>query len=145
MIDIFKQNKILLGVVIVIVLVGAFRLFVYDSYRMPDSVVIVSGSITGLPPSTGEKDTRVTFLSVINPGTAVIESIQERQGEVTTYQLESSPGLKMVIVRFFDLESGAYYFGASKIVRTSPGESSAAPRPPAAGSRPASRSGGCGP
>ncbi|MBI4345015.1 MAG: hypothetical protein HY555_05485 [Euryarchaeota archaeon] len=38
MIDIFKQNKILLGVIIVIVLVGAFRLFIYDSYRMPDAV-----------------------------------------------------------------------------------------------------------
>ncbi len=38
MVDIFKQNKILLGVVIVIALVGAFRLFIYSPYRMPDTV-----------------------------------------------------------------------------------------------------------
>lgn len=131
-IDILKQKKILFGVMIAVVIIGAFtfiRLFIYDSYRIPDggsSMAIVSGSITGLPPFTGEKDVRIAFLSIINPETAVIESIQERQGEVTTYQVESSPGLKMVIVRFFDLESGAYYFGASKIVRTSPGESNAA-------------------
>jgi len=40
MIDIFKQKKILFGVMLVIVLAGAFtfiRLFIYDSYRMPDT------------------------------------------------------------------------------------------------------------
>ncbi|OGL80152.1 hypothetical protein A3B21_02135 [Candidatus Uhrbacteria bacterium RIFCSPLOWO2_01_FULL_47_24] len=131
MIDIFKQKKILFGVILVIVLTGAFIftwLFIYEPGTTvvsdgSGSIAIVSGSITGLPLFTGEKDARTTFLSIINPETAAIESIQEQQGEATTYQVESSPGLKMVIVRFFDLESGAYYFGASKIVRASPGES----------------------
>ena len=38
MTDILKQKKILFGVMLVIVLAGAFRLFIYDSYRMPDAV-----------------------------------------------------------------------------------------------------------
>ena len=38
MTDILKQKKILFGVMLVVVLAGAFRLFIYDSYRMPDAV-----------------------------------------------------------------------------------------------------------
>lgn len=126
MVNIFTYKKILIGVIIVIALAGALGLFIYDSYRMPDNVVMISGSITGLPPFTGEKNTRITFLSVIDPETALIESIQERRGEVMTYQLESSPGLKIVIVHSFDLITEAYYFGASPIVLVSPGKSNVA-------------------
>lgn len=126
MTDILKKKKIVLITIITVVIIGLFviiRLFISDGSR---NVMIVSGSITGLQPFTGEKDTRITFLSVVNPETAALQSIQKRHGEVTTYQFESSLGLKMVIVRSFDLESGAYYFGASPIVRASPGRSNVA-------------------
>ena len=132
MIDIFKlkQKKILFGAILVVVIVGAFTLiwlFIYASGTTTTSdgggsIATVSGSIAGLPLFTGEKNARITFFYIINPETTAIESIQEQWGEATTYQLKSLPGLKMVIVHFFDLESGAYYFGASPIVRTSSGE-----------------------
>ena len=117
MIGIFKRKKILFGVILAIVIVGVFtfiRLFIYDSYRMPDTVssgttVIFDGSTLTLDIPDSALPSGITKDQIVVEPIPVSELPENLRGLGVSYAFRLEPdGLRFISPVVFSVELPRY-------------------------------------
>lgn len=78
-----------------------------------------TGKISGLPLTVGDKG---AILNIVDPTNALLISGKEIERGAVSYQIETSPGWRMVILKAWDFDSQKVYIGSSRIVNVSQGQ-----------------------
>ena len=81
-----------------------------------------SGKISGLQPQTESITSKGAILNIVDPTNTLLISAKEVEDDLSSYQIETSPGLRMAILKVWDFDSKKMYVGSSRIFNVSGGQ-----------------------
>ena len=108
-------GKTYLIIVLIAAVLVAIVLFILQSSNLKSPMAEFTGEITGLPSSTGESASRSAIVSAVDPTTTELTGAKKFEDNLSFYQTDTSPGLRMAILKVWDFDSKKMYIGSSRI------------------------------
>ncbi|MBI2074612.1 MAG: hypothetical protein HYT83_02105 [Candidatus Levybacteria bacterium] len=115
-------RKTYLIIVSLAALLATAVFFILQSPNPKTSIAEFTGEISGLPPSSTGTASKSAVLNVVDPTTVQLITGKEIEGSFSSYQIETSPGRRMAILKVWDFDSKVLYSGSSRIFNLSAGQ-----------------------
>jgi len=115
-------GKMYLIIVPLAVLLVAAVFFILQSPNPKTSITEFTGEVSGLPPSSIGTTSKSAILNIVDPATVQLITGKKIEGSFSSYQIETSPGRRMALLKVWDFDSKKMYIGSSRISNLSAGQ-----------------------
>ena len=115
-------GKTYLIIVPLVALLAAAVFFILQPNNPKSSMAEFTGEVSGLPPSSIGTTSKSAILNIVDPATVQLITGKKIEGSFSSYQIETSPGRRMALLKVWDFDSKKMYIGSSRISNLSAGQ-----------------------
>ena len=115
-------GKTYLIIVPLTALLAAAVFFILQPNNPKSSMAEFTGEVSGLPPSSIGTTSKSAILNIVDPATVQLITGKKIEGSFSSYQIETSPGRRMALLKVWDFDSKKMYIGSSRISNLSAGQ-----------------------